>query len=258
MTMAPTRIEEETRTNELDQLAINTLRFLAADSVQAANSGHPGLPLGAAGIGWTLWSRHLRHDPSESGVAGPGPLRALGRARLDAALRTAARLRLRHAGQRTAPVPPAGLDHPGAPRVRPHPRGRDHHRTAGAGPGQRRRAWPWPSGCWPPAATPTGTPSSITASGSWSGTADLMEGISHEAASLAGRLGLGKLDGDLRRQRHHHRRPRASQLRRRVPKPGSPPTAGACSASTTATTCRRWTGLSPVRGKATTGRRSSA
>ncbi|GAB4504879.1 MAG: transketolase [Anaerolineales bacterium] len=43
--------------------AINTLRFLSADGVQQAKSGHPGLPMGAAAIAFTLWTRHLRHNP---------------------------------------------------------------------------------------------------------------------------------------------------------------------------------------------------
>ncbi len=43
--------------------AINTLRFLSADAVQQANSGHPGLPMGAAAMAFTLWTRHLRHNP---------------------------------------------------------------------------------------------------------------------------------------------------------------------------------------------------
>ncbi len=43
--------------------AINTLRFLSADMVQKANSGHPGLPMGCASIAYTIWTRHLRHNP---------------------------------------------------------------------------------------------------------------------------------------------------------------------------------------------------
>jgi transketolase len=58
---------------ELDQLCINTIRFLAVDAVQKANSGHPGLPLGAAPMAYILWTRYLRHNP-----------------RLDASVRTAA------------------------------------------------------------------------------------------------------------------------------------------------------------------------
>lgn len=48
---------------ELEQRAINTLRFLSADAVQKAESGHPGLPMGAAAMAYTLWTRHLRHNP---------------------------------------------------------------------------------------------------------------------------------------------------------------------------------------------------
>jgi transketolase len=48
----------------LDQLCINTLRFLAVDMVQKANSGHPGLPLGSAAMAYTLWDRFLKVNPS--------------------------------------------------------------------------------------------------------------------------------------------------------------------------------------------------
>ncbi len=47
-----------------DQIAINTLRFLAVDMVEQANSGHPGAPMGQAALAYQLWTRHLRHDPS--------------------------------------------------------------------------------------------------------------------------------------------------------------------------------------------------
>jgi len=49
---------------DLQELAINTIRFLSADGVQQANSGHPGLPMGTAAIAYTLWSRHLKMNPS--------------------------------------------------------------------------------------------------------------------------------------------------------------------------------------------------
>ena len=48
---------------DLQSRAINTLRFLSADAVQQANSGHPGLPMGAAAMAFALWTRHLRHNP---------------------------------------------------------------------------------------------------------------------------------------------------------------------------------------------------
>ncbi len=49
----------------LDQLSINTIRLLAVDAVQKANSGHPGLPMGAAPMAYVLWQRHLRHNPAD-------------------------------------------------------------------------------------------------------------------------------------------------------------------------------------------------
>lgn len=48
-----------------DELRINTIRFLAVDAVQKANSGHPGMPLGAAAFAYALWSRALRFDPAD-------------------------------------------------------------------------------------------------------------------------------------------------------------------------------------------------
>ncbi len=47
----------------INQKAVNTLRILSADQVQKANSGHPGLPLGAAPIAYELWANHLNHNP---------------------------------------------------------------------------------------------------------------------------------------------------------------------------------------------------
>jgi transketolase len=55
--------------NNIDRLSINTVRLLAVEGVQKANSGHPGLPLGAAPMAYTLWSRHLKHNPKNPGWA---------------------------------------------------------------------------------------------------------------------------------------------------------------------------------------------
>jgi len=49
---------------ELDNLCINTIRFLSVDAVEKANSGHPGLPMGAAPMAYVLWTRFLRHNPA--------------------------------------------------------------------------------------------------------------------------------------------------------------------------------------------------
>jgi len=50
--------------HQFDQFCINTIRFLSADGVQQANSGHPGLPMGTAPMAYTIWTRHLRHNPT--------------------------------------------------------------------------------------------------------------------------------------------------------------------------------------------------
>jgi transketolase len=52
-----------TTNQRLDQVCVNTIRFLAVDMVQKANSGHPGLPLGAAPMAYTLWDRFLKFNP---------------------------------------------------------------------------------------------------------------------------------------------------------------------------------------------------
>jgi transketolase len=48
---------------QLDNLCINTIRFLSVDAVEKANSGHPGLPMGAAPMAYVLWTQFLRHNP---------------------------------------------------------------------------------------------------------------------------------------------------------------------------------------------------
>ncbi len=50
--------------NHIDQLSINTIRFLSADAIQKAKSGHPGLPLGAAPAAYTLWAKQMKHNPA--------------------------------------------------------------------------------------------------------------------------------------------------------------------------------------------------
>ena len=50
--------------NTIDNLCINTIRTLAMDAVQAANSGHPGAPMGLAAAAYVLWTRVLKHNPA--------------------------------------------------------------------------------------------------------------------------------------------------------------------------------------------------
>jgi len=49
--------------NNLKNISINTIRFLAADAIEKANSGHPGLPMGTAALAYVLWMEHLKHNP---------------------------------------------------------------------------------------------------------------------------------------------------------------------------------------------------
>lgn len=50
----------------LDQLSVNTIRTLSIDSINRANSGHPGLPMGAAPMAYSLWTKHLKHNPGNA------------------------------------------------------------------------------------------------------------------------------------------------------------------------------------------------
>jgi len=50
--------------DQLDQLSINTIRFLSVDAVEKADSGHPGLPMGAAPMAYVLWTRFLKYNPA--------------------------------------------------------------------------------------------------------------------------------------------------------------------------------------------------
>src|SRR4030066_351670 len=49
---------------QLDELAINTIRFLSVDAVQKANAGHPGMPMGCAPIAYVLYTKYLNHNPA--------------------------------------------------------------------------------------------------------------------------------------------------------------------------------------------------
>ena len=61
--VAESRASFRAVSTDLPTLAINTIRTLSIDTVQAANSGHPGLPLGCAPMAYALWQHHLRFDP---------------------------------------------------------------------------------------------------------------------------------------------------------------------------------------------------
>jgi transketolase len=182
----------DSRTAELDRLAITTLRFLAADGVQAANSGHPGLPLGASPIAWILWSRHLRHDPADPAwpdrdrfvlSAGHGSMLLYALLHVFGYDMPVEELRrFRRLGSRTPGHPEFG--HTAGVETTTGPLGQGLANAVGMALAERMLA----ARCNTDRHTVVNHRTWVLA-----GDGDLMEGISHEAASLAGRLQLGKL-----------------------------------------------------------------
>ena len=173
--------------------SINTLRVLAMDAVEQANSGHPGTPMALAPAAYLLWTRHLKHSPRHPDwpdrdrfvlSCGHASMLLYGLLHLTGYDLSLDDIRhFRQWGSRT----------PGHPE-RGHTAGRgDHDRTPGPGHRQRRRAWPWPSGSLSGMFNrPDGA---LVDHRTWvlASDGDLMEGVASEAASLAGHLRLGKL-----------------------------------------------------------------
>src|SRR5215472_5733580 len=65
VTQAADRAQDIGPQGNIDQISINTIRTLAMDAVQQANSGHPGAPMALAPVAYSLWQRVLRFDPSD-------------------------------------------------------------------------------------------------------------------------------------------------------------------------------------------------
>ncbi len=171
-----------------DESAIATIRFLAADMVEAASSGHPGMPMGAAPMAWVLWSRHLRHDPQHPNwpdrdrfVLSAGHGSALLYALLHMFgydLPMAELKAFRQLGSRTPGHPEFG--HTPGVETTTGPLGQGLAMAVGLALGERMTAARYPE---------------VTDHHTFAIVGDgcLMEGVSHEAASLAGHLGLGRL-----------------------------------------------------------------
>ncbi len=176
----------------LDRLAANTIRFLAVDAVEKARSGHPGMPMGMADAGYVLWTRFLRHDPTDP--AWPGRDRFVlsaghGSMLLYALLHLSGYdlpmeelQRFRQLGSRTPGHPEYGLT-PGV-ETTTGPLGQGLANAVGMALASRMGDARFAGGGFSPAAFRVFA---------LAGDGCLMEGISHEAASFAGHLGLGNL-----------------------------------------------------------------
>ena len=176
------------------ELCITTVRTLAMDAVQKANSGHPGAPMGLAPTGWTLFTKHLRHDPSDPAwpdrdrfVLSAGHASMLLYALLHLTgydLSMDEIRRFRQLGSETPGHPERG-DTPGV-EITTGPLGQGFGNAVGFALAERMLAARFnrPDG-------------EVVGHRTWfiCSDGDLMEGISHEAASIAGFLGLEHLIG---------------------------------------------------------------
>ena len=176
----------------LDELCINTLRTLSVDMIQKANSGHPGLPMGAAPMAYALWTKHLQHDPAHPGwpnrdrfVLSPGHGSALLYSLLHVTgydLSLDDLKQFRQWGSRTPGHPEYGET--AGVEATTGPLGQGTANSVGMAMAERALAARFNVGEHRISDHFT---YALVSDG------DLMEGIAAEAASLAGHLGLGKL-----------------------------------------------------------------
>ncbi len=174
-----------------DQLRINAIRFLAIDAVQKANSGHPGLPLGAAAMAYTLWTRHLKFNAADSAwwdrdrfvlSAGHGSMLLYSLLYLAGYPLTLDDLKsFRQLGSKTPGHPE--LHHTPGVEVTTGPLGQGLGNAVGLALAEAHLAAVY------------NREQKIVDHFTYciAGDGDLMEGVSAEASSLAGHLGLGKL-----------------------------------------------------------------
>jgi len=177
---------------KLDDLCVNTIRVLSAECVEKANSGHPGMPMGAASMAYVLWTKFLKHNPGHPAwfnrdrfvlSAGHGSMLLYSLLYLtgyDLPLSELARFRQWES--KTPGHPEVGLT-PGV-ETTTGPLGQGFANGVGMAMAERFLAATFNR---PGYEIINHFTYAIVSDG------DLMEGISHEAASLAGHLGLGKL-----------------------------------------------------------------
>ena len=177
---------------DLEQLSVNTIRTLAMDAVQKANSGHPGMPMGMADAAYVLWTQYLKHNPANPAwpdrdrfvlSAGHGSMLLYSLLHLTGYDLPLEQLKqFRQWGSETPGHPEYG-DTPGV-ETTTGPLGQGFANGVGLALAERMLAAEFNR---PGFEIVDHYTYAIVSDG------DLMEGISHEAASLAGHLGLGKL-----------------------------------------------------------------
>jgi transketolase len=182
----------ELNQNEIDQISINALRFLAVDAVEKAKSGHPGAPLGCSPIVYLLFHKLMKHDPSDPKWIDRDRF-VLSNGHASAMLYSVLHLsgyglpisqleQFRQYGSHTPGHPERG-ETPGV-EVTTGPLGQGFGMAVGLAIAEKHQAAVYNRDTY-----------NIVDHHTYvlCGDGDLMEGISHEAASLAGTLGLGKL-----------------------------------------------------------------
>ncbi|WP_071396772.1 transketolase [Bacillus tuaregi] len=176
----------------VEQLSINAVRTLAIDAIEKANSGHPGLPMGAASMAYTLWTEHMTHNPKNAKwfnrdrfvlSAGHGSMLLYALLHLSGYNVTMDDLKnFRQWGSRTPGHPEYG--HTDGVETTTGPLGQGIATAVGMAMAEAHLAAAY-------------NKEDFTVIDHYTftlvGDGDLMEGISHETASLAGHLGLGKL-----------------------------------------------------------------
>jgi transketolase len=184
--------QQDSKQQQLDQLSINTLRFLAVDAVEKAKSGHPGAPLGCAPIAYLLYHKVMKHDPADPKwidrdrfILSNGHASALLYGSLNLSgydLPISQLEQFRQWGSHTPGHPEYG-DTPGV-EVTTGPLGQGFGMAVGIATAEKHLA-----------AVYNRDEYKIVDHHTYvlCGDGDMMEGISHETASLAGTLGLGKL-----------------------------------------------------------------
>lgn len=179
-------------TKQIDELAINTIRTLSIDSIEKANSGHPGMPMGAAPMAYSLWTKFMNHNPSNPEwanrdrfvlSAGHGSMLLYSLLHLSGYGLSLDELKnFRQWGSKTPGHPEYG--HTPGVEATTGPLGQGVAMAVGMAMAERHLA-----------ATYNKDDFSIVDHYTYSicGDGDLMEGVSAESASLAGHLKLGRL-----------------------------------------------------------------